>query len=150
MTRRLATIDLDTGELLEGVRVSAWRPRPSHPYGDRWLAMHQGIALRELARDLTLPRAGYAALLESLSVLDYNNYLAINISAWADSLGMSRRTTGLAVAALVERQALIAGTPIGCIGVYRLHPRLAWRGSVIDLKSSWDAEAAIADHMAKP
>jgi hypothetical protein len=72
MYHSVGNIDLDTGELLQGVPV--WVGVKSSPYGNRWFMAHQE-ALLSIAGDKELTVEPYRVLMVLLAKLDFENWI---------------------------------------------------------------------------
>ncbi len=122
--RRLATIDLETGEIIEEILVAA--PKKRHLQGDFIMAAQDGFL--RLARDADLTGQDYKVLMIYLGNLDFENYLQINQTWIADDLGMLRQNVSRSTRKLVKKGILIEGLKVGHHQTYRLNPFYGWKG----------------------
>jgi len=130
--KRYGTVDLGTGEMLEGAMV--WVGVKRSPYGSRWYMSSQDAAI-ELAKD---PVIGKSA--ETMRVLwylvgriDFENYLQIPQVEIADELDMKKENVHRAIKILLERGVLIRGPKVGRSSSWRLNPHYGWKGKVKNL-----------------
>jgi biotin operon repressor len=124
MQRRIAQIDQNTGELLEGV-VALVSSRKRNGFGKEWFAMAMSAAMDFARADLSA--ADYRVLLAMLAKLDFENHLAINQADLARELDLHRVTVCRSISTLLKLGIILetGKSPNG----YRLNPSMAWRGS---------------------
>ena len=133
MQRRLGTIDLDTGEVLEeGVPVWIGRkPKIS----DRWFMAFQE-AIEQLAKDCDLTGEHYRVLLYLLSRLDFENYIQVAQTEVGDELGMQKTHVSRAIKMLENKNIILRGPKVGRSNTFRLSTTLGWKGNVKSLREA--------------
>lgn len=123
---RAVMIDIETGELLEGMPVLD-RKRPKHYWGEMFVITFQD-AMRIVAR-LKLNAESSRVLFYVLGTVAQNNeWGIISQQEAAEELGMHRPSISRALRDLAQRQILTKGCRIGKGFAYSLNPNLAWRG----------------------
>ena len=130
MRRRLGMVDLDTGELLQGVSVAVPKPRRKHR--ERFMLLFQDT-LCELAQDRKLRGESYRVLMVLLAELDYDNFLSISQREIGERLQMHQQSVARALQQLLERGVVIAGPKVHGQRTYRLGDKLGWKGSAVSL-----------------
>ena len=100
MLRRLGTVDLDTGEVLDGVHVATFQPRLK--VKEKYMLLFQK-ALQDLATDRQLRGESLRVLLALLGRLDFENYLNISQRELADELRVRQPSIARAMRQLRER-----------------------------------------------
>ena len=133
MQRRLGTIDLDTGEVLEeGVPV--WIGRKPK-ITERWfMALQEGI--EQLAKDCELTGEHYRVLLYLMSRLDFQNYIQVPQNDIAEALGMRKQNVSRAVKLLEQKNIILRGSKVGRSNTFRLSSNLGWKGNVKSLREA--------------
>lgn len=122
--RRLATVDLDTGEIIEEILVAA--PKKRHLGGQFVMAAQD--ALIRLAMDEDLTGQDFRVLLIYLGNLDFENYLQIHQTWIAESLKLPKQRVYESTKKLIDKGILIKGTKVGKHMTYRLNPFYGWKG----------------------
>ena len=97
--RRLATVDLDTGEIIDDLLVAS--PKKRRLEGDFVMATQDGFL--RLAMESDLVGEDYKVLLIYLANLDFENFLQISQSYIATTLGMKKHNVSRATIKLVEK-----------------------------------------------
>lgn len=128
-TRRLATIDLDTGEQLDGT-VLGWMPRPKIKE-DFFMGFTEGF--RALAKDKRIQGKPLTVLMALFARLDFENYLHVSQQDLAKELGMRQPNVSRALNTLLEAGVLKRGPKSGRIYTYQLNSGYAWKGSAKNL-----------------
>ncbi len=122
--RRLATIDLDTNEIIEDLLVAA--PKKRHLGGQFVMAAQDGFLRLGLDPDIT--GQDYRVLMIYLGNLDFENYLQIHQTWIAESLGIKKEQVSRSTKKLIEKGVLIKGSKVGKHTTYRLNPFYGWKG----------------------
>jgi biotin operon repressor len=131
-TRRLGSLDLDTGEVYEGVAV--WvGPKIRSPYGRRFFMSNQD-ALEALAKDTELSGQTLRVFLYLCSRIDFENFIQVPQVDIARELGIGRNKVSEAVARLQGKGIIIRGPKVGRACVFRLNPHYGWKGKVSSLQ----------------
>jgi hypothetical protein len=129
--RRIGSVDLKTGELLDGVNVWVGRKIVS-PYGSQWMQVNQE-ALAEIAADKDLGAEAWRVFAYLNSRLDFENLIVVQQTEIAAALTMKRPSVNRAVKLLADKQIILRGPKIGNVGSYRLNPHYGWKGKVQNL-----------------
>jgi DNA-binding transcriptional ArsR family regulator len=127
MMQRLGTVDLDTGELVEGVSIISVQQRAK--FKEPFMLVFQK-GLEALAKDRTLRGESTRVLFALMGRLDYENFIHVSHAEVARHLGVERSNVSRAIAQLLERGVLIAGPKVGNVSTYRLSDTLGWKGRV--------------------
>lgn len=141
--RRLGTVDIDTGELIDGVPVFVGQRAP-HSYGDRWMQMSQD-ALTVIARDQTLGLVDHRVLASLNARLDFENWLAVSQVEIARDLNLAPSQVSRALRKLRAKRILLDGPKVGRSRTLRLNPHFGWKGSVKKLRQTQTAFQDEAD-----
>lgn len=138
--RNLATIDLDTGEIIDDLLVAF--PKKRRLEGDFVMATQDGFL--RLAKEADLTGEDYKVLLIYLANLDFENFLQISQSWIATDLGMKKQNVSRATIKLIDKGILIKGLKVGKHQTYRLNAFYGWKGKAD--KKYWDecSKTAIA------
>lgn len=128
--RRIASVDQDTGEVLDGVVVYCGVKQ--NPYSTGWV-MNSQEALEELATDKDLTGENYRVLLLLLSRLDFENWIQISQSEIVEKLDMKKQNVSRAILLLEEKGILLRGPKVGRSYAFRLNPHYGWKGKVKNL-----------------
>ncbi|MCY0900533.1 MAG: helix-turn-helix domain-containing protein [Firmicutes bacterium] len=126
---RFRTIDMETGEIIEGVPVYI---APKIKLREGWFMGFQD-AFEILAKDQELQGENYKVLLYLLSKLGFENYIAIPQKQIADALNMKKQNVSRALKVLVDKQILLEGPKLGRTHTYRLSSTFGWKGRVKNL-----------------
>jgi hypothetical protein len=129
--RHIGSVDLKTGELLDGVSVWVGRKIVS-PYGSQWMQVNQE-ALAEIAADKDLGAEAWRVFAYLNSRLDFENLIVVQQTEIAAALTMKRPSVNRAVKLLADKQIILRGPKIGNVGSYRLNPHYGWKGKVQNL-----------------
>ncbi len=122
--RRLATVDLDTGEITDDLLVAA--PKKRYIQGEFIMATQD--ALIRLAKDKDLTGEDLKVLLIYLGNLNFENYIPIHQAYIAEDLEMKKQNVSRATKKLVEKGILLEGAKVGRHQTYRLNPFYGWKG----------------------
>jgi DNA-binding transcriptional ArsR family regulator len=128
--RRLASVDQDTGEVLDGVVVYCGVKQ--NPYSTGWV-MNSQEALEQLAIDDDLKGEAYKVLLLLLARLDFENWIQITQKEIAEKLKMKLPNVSRAISLLEEKSIILRGPKIGRSYAFRLNPYYGWKGKVKNL-----------------
>ena len=125
--KRVGSVDLDTGELLEGAVVGMFFPKRQNGFGKGWVAMSQN-AMMELAR-ADLGAQDMRVLFAVLAKLDFENYLLLSIADLAKEIEMQRPNVSSSITKLESLGVLTRGPKAGRSSTFRLNPSFGWKGS---------------------
>lgn len=128
--KRLSSLDLDTGEILDGVIVYCGLKR--NPYAGGWV-MNSQEALEILATDRDLKGETYRVLLFLLSRLDFENWIQVPQTEIAERLEMHKQDVNKAVKLLESKGIILRGPKVGRSHAFRLNPYYGWKGKVRNL-----------------
>lgn len=128
--RKVASVDQDTGEVLEGVVVYCGVKQ--NPYSKGWV-MNSQEALELLATDKELTGENYRVLLLLLSRLDFENWIQITQSDIVERLDMKKQNVSRAILLLEEKGIILRGPKMGRSYAFRLNPYYGWKGKVKNL-----------------
>lgn len=128
--RRIASVDQDTGEVLDGVVVYCGVKH--NPYSKGWV-MNSQEALELLATDKDLTGENYRVLLLLLSRLDFENWIQITQSEIVEKLDMKKQNVSRAILLLEEKGIILRGPKVGRSYAFRLNPYFGWKGKVRNL-----------------
>lgn len=132
--RRVGGVDLDTGEVFQGVPV--WvGPKIRSPYGRRFYMSSQD-ALEALAKDPDMTGQAYRVFLYLCSRLDFENFIQVPQTEIAEELDIGRNRVSEAVALLERKHILLRGPKVGRASVFRLNPDFGWKGKVSNLNAA--------------
>ena len=128
--RKIASIDQNTGEILEGVIVYCGVKQ--NPYSTGWV-MNSQQALELLATDKDLTGENYRVLLLLLSRLDFENWIQVTQSEITEKLQMKKQNVSRAISLLEKKKIILKGAKIGRSYAFRLNPYFGWKGQVKNL-----------------
>jgi len=123
--RNLATIDLDTGEVIQGVFANS--KTKFNPWGEGYI-MTARYGSKFLARDKSITGVAQRVLRELESQLDYENWVRLALVDIAKDLDLDRAQVSRAIKILVDKGLVIRGSKVGHFYTYRLNPEFCWRG----------------------
>jgi hypothetical protein len=129
MRRNLGTIDLDTGEILDGVPVYVhakvkWR--------EGWFMGIQD-AFIALAKDKDINGGTYRVLNYMFGKLGFENYICIQQKEICEVLDLKKQNVSSAIKLLLEKGIILPGPKLGRSSSYRLNPTYGWKGKVTNL-----------------
>lgn len=130
-SKRIGSVDLKTGELLEGVNVWVGRKIVS-PYGSQWMQVNQD-ALAEIAADKDLGAEAWRVFAYLNARLDFENLIVVQQTEIAAALDMKPPAISRAMRLLAGKQIILKGPKLGGVGSYRLNPHYGWKGKVQNL-----------------
>ncbi|NYW24390.1 helix-turn-helix domain-containing protein [Escherichia coli] len=124
MDRKLAQVDLETGEILDG--FVAYIGRKKINGFARWFAMSQD-AIATLKGIKSVEE--FRVLMALLERLDYENMILLPQADIAKDLGMHVSNVSRAIRKLESYGVVERGPKIGNIRSFRLNPTFCWKGS---------------------
>jgi hypothetical protein len=143
-SKRIGSIDLKTGELLDGVNVWVGRKLVS-PYGRQWMQVNQD-ALAEIAADKDLGLEAWRVFAYLNARLDFENLIIVQQTEIAAALSMPRQSVYRAMKLLIRKQIILRGPKIGSVGSFQLNPHYGWKGKIQNLtKARQTRLQAVAD-----
>lgn len=126
-TRRLAQIDLDTGEILDG--NVAWIPSNNRQhFKENWMVMFQE-ALEKIAK-MNLSKDAHRVFMFMLSQMSFDNYALISQAHMSEILLIDKGNLSRAIKELKKQNILVTSdkTP-GKSLAYRINSHYAWKGT---------------------
>jgi len=129
-SRRIASVDQKTGEILDGVIVYCAVKR--NPYAKGWI-MNSQEALELLASDKDLTKESLRILMFLMARLDFENWIQITQNEIAETLDINKGNVSKAVSLLEAKGILIRGPKVGRSYAFRLNPYFGWKGKVKNL-----------------
>jgi hypothetical protein len=124
--KRIGSVDMDTGEILEYSLVAMQRKIPNG-FAGGWLAMAQSAL--DLLAESDLRGDDLRVLLSLLGRLDFENLIQIEQTAIAERLTMQRSNVARSIKRLIATGCLLEGPKIGRSRTYKLNPAYGWKGS---------------------
>jgi hypothetical protein len=123
----LATVDLNTGDVKDGVFVYCPKKQHSLFSGEGFVMMSQ---LRsDMLANSDLDGTTFRVLFKLISILDMDNLIAINQSELATEMGLQKQHFSRSIRRLIAEQILIEGAKLGQHKSYRLNAYYGWKGS---------------------
>lgn len=126
---RFRTIDMETGELIEGVPVYI---ASKVKLREGWFMGFQE-AFVALAKDREITMDSRRVLDYLMGNLGFENYVALPQRQIAEDLAMQKANVSRAIKLLVDKGILIEGPKLGRTHTYRLSNLFGWKGSVKNL-----------------
>lgn len=127
--KRLGTIDLDTGEVMEGINV--WCPGKKTGfqmlYGWRYCIMAQD-AMTMIASDPEITGATLKIFLFMAGRLDFENYIRVQQTEIAEALNMYKPDVSKAIKLLEKKSILLRGPKVGQSYSWRMNPNFGYKG----------------------
>jgi biotin operon repressor len=124
--KRVGSVDMDTGEMLDYSLVAIQRKIPNG-FAAGWIAMAQGAM--EMLATSGLRGDDLRVLLLLMARLDFENLISLEQTAVAEKLGMQKQNVNRSIKRLVGIGCLLEGPKIGRSRTYRLNPNYGWKGS---------------------
>lgn len=127
---RFGSINLDTGEILQGVYALVPKRR-KNGFAEGWFSMSNTAMARLLTmtmqRELTL--RDLQVLYAMLEVLETDNYIRVSQKHLSQRLLMAQPHISRSITTLIKHGVILAGPKIGSSSTYRLSPKFGWKGS---------------------
>ena len=124
---RPATIDLDTGEITNGIFI--YCPKKQHSSFSRGGFMVMSQERSDMLANSNLEKTDFRVLHKLIAILDMDNLIAINQSEIAVSMGLQSSNFSRSIKKLLAEEILIEGTKLGQHKSYRLNAHYGWKGS---------------------
>lgn len=127
--RRLGTIDLDTGEIIDGLNVNIAGRKNAFQllYGWNFCLMAQN-GMMKIAEDKDLTGETLRVFLYAVSKLDFENFLRLRQDDIAQGLGMQKANVSRAMKLLESKDILQRGPKIAQSYTWRMNPRYGFKG----------------------
>jgi hypothetical protein len=129
--RRLGTVDLETGEPLQGTLVLVW-PKTKSPYGTEFMVSHQPFVIQLAARK-DASKDVFRVFMYVNGRLDFNNLIHLSQVEISEALGIKRQNVSRAMRWLIDNGVVEKGPKVGNSQTYRLNPNAGWKGKVTEL-----------------
>ena len=129
-SRRLGTVDLDTGEILEG-GTQVW-VKAKVKWHEDWLMVMQE-ALETLAKDRTFTLEMWRVWSFMVGKLGFENWIILPQKEIADSLNMDKGNVSRAIKNLLKKKIILRGPKIGRTSAYKLNSKYGWKGKLENL-----------------
>jgi predicted transcriptional regulator len=129
-SRKIASVDQKTGEVLDGVIVYCAVKR--NPYAKGWV-MNSQEALELLASDKDLTKESLRILMFLMARLDFENWIQITQNEIAETLDINKGNVSKAISLLETKGILLRGPKVGRSYGFRLNPYFGWKGKVKNL-----------------
>jgi len=126
---RFRTIDMETGELIEGVPVYI---ATKVKLREGWFMGFQE-AFVVLAKDREITMESRRVLDYLMGNLGFENYIALPQRQIAEDLSMQKSHVSEAIKLLLTKGIIIEGPKLGRTNTYRLSNLFGWKGSVKNL-----------------
>ena len=124
---RPATIDLDTGEITNGIFI--YCPKKQHSSFSKGGFVVMSQERTEALADSDLDGTTLRVLLKLIGILDMDNLIAINQSEIATQMKLQRSHFSRSIKKLLAEEILIEGAKLGQHKSYRLNSYYGWKGS---------------------
>jgi hypothetical protein len=135
---RPATIDLDTGEITNGIFI--YCPKKQHSSFSRGGFVVMSQERTEALADSDLDGTTLRVLLKLIGILDMDNLIAINQSEIAVQMKLQRSHFSRAIKKLLAEEILIEGAKLGQHKSYRLNAYYGWKGSTENHNSALEID----------
>lgn len=127
--RNLGTIDLDTGEILDGVPVYF---HAKVKWKEGWFMGIQE-AFIALAKDKEISGRTRRVLDYMFGKLGFENYIVIQQKEIVDALNIHKPHVSSAIKVLIDKGVILPGPKLGRTQSYRLNSDFGWKGRVKNL-----------------
>lgn len=126
---KFGTINLETGEIIEGVPVYV---KAKVKWHEDWLMIMQE-ALGALAQDKSFTWEMWRVWSYMISKLGFENWIVIPQKEIGESLEMKKENVSRAVKNLLDKGMILKGPKIGRTNAYKLNSNYAWKGTINNL-----------------
>ena len=130
-SRRLGTIDLETGEIFED-GVPVW-VKAKIRWKEDWIMGFQEAFLR-ISEDKDMTHQMTRVWLNLLGRLGFENWVAIPQVEVCESLSMKKSDVSRAIKKLCDKGILLRGPKLGRTTALKINSRYAWKGKVSNLE----------------
>lgn len=127
--RKVVSVDVDTGERLEGVTVlvSGKKSAFTRLYARRWFVVSQD-PMAMLAADKEMTLEPHRVLLYLMSRLDFDNFIYVTQTEIADYLDIKKPNVSRAMKLLERKELILRGPKLGHSHAWRLNPNYGYKG----------------------
>jgi len=133
---RIIQSDAETGEVLGNAVVGVIYRREQNCFGKGWMAMAQDALMTLATADIG--DQARRVLLMALARVDFENYILLNQTEIAQTLGMKAPNVSESIKKLVALGVLLKGPKAGRSTTYRLNPNLGWKGKAGNHRKALD------------
>lgn len=127
--RRLGAIDLDTGEVVNGVHIYDTQKRTGFQllYGWNYCFMSQN-SMMKIAEDKDLKGETLRVFLYAIGKLDFENYLRLKQDEIAQALNLKKPNVSRAMKLLETKGVLQRGPKVAQSYTWRMNPNYGYKG----------------------
>ena len=123
----LATVDLNTGDVKDGVFV--YCPKKQHSLFSREGFVMMSQLRSDMLANSDLGLVDFRVLMKLIAILDMDNLIAINQTELANEMGLKRPNFSRSIKKLLSEEIIIEGAKLGQHKSYRLNAYYGWKGS---------------------
>ena len=123
----LATVDLNTGDVKDGVFV--YCPKKQHSLFSREGFVMMSQLRSDMLANSDLGLVDFRVLMKLIAILDMDNLIAINQTELAAQMGLKRPNFSRSIKKLLSEEIIIEGAKLGQHKSYRLNAYYGWKGS---------------------
>ena len=123
----LATVDLNTGDVKDGVFV--YCPKKQHSLFSREGFVMMSQLRSDMLANSDLGLVDFRVLMKLIAILDMDNLIAINQTELANEMGLKRPNFSRSIKKLLSEEIIIEGAKLGQHKSYRLNAHYGWKGS---------------------
>jgi hypothetical protein len=134
----LATVDLNTGDVKDGVFI--YCPKKQHSSFSRGGFMVLSQERSDMLANSDLEKTDFRVLLKLIGILDMDNLIAINQSEIAANMGLQKQHFSRSIKKLLAEGILIEGAKLGQHKSYRLNAYYGWKGSTENHNAALEAD----------
>ena len=127
--KKLGTVDLNTGELEQGVAVYVKAKVRWHE--DWTMLMQEAFGL--LAQDKSFTLEMWRVWSYLVSKLGFENWIIVPQAEISAALDMRKENVSRAIKKLVQKQMLLKGPKVGRTNAYKINSKYVWKGTVNNL-----------------
>ena len=126
---KFGTINLETGEIVEGVPVYV---KAKIKWHEDWLMVMQE-ALGALAQDRSFTWEMWRVWSHMISKLGFENWIVVPQKEIAETLNMKKENVSRAIKNLLSKGMILKGPKVGRTNAYKLNSSYAWKGTINNL-----------------
>ena len=134
----LATVDLNTGDVKDGVFV--YCPKKQHSLFSREGFVMMSQLRSDMLANSDLGLVDFRVLMKLIAILDMDNLIAINQTELADKMGLKRPNFSRSIKKLLSEEIIIEGAKLGQHKSYRLNAYYGWKGSTENHANALEAD----------
>ncbi len=123
----LATLDLNTGDVKDGVFV--YCPKKQHSLFSREGFVMMSQLRSDMLANSDLGLVDFRVLMKLIAILDMDNLIAINQTELANEMKLKRPNFSRSIKKLLSEEIIIEGAKLGQHRSYRLNAYYGWKGS---------------------